>query len=438
MSKTFCPLAWTSQAIRNNGDVRICCQANITENKGILRQNGTPINAAKDDLSLAVNNELMKEVRLKMLAGDWHRECFRCKNEEENNLRSKRLSELETNTYSYNDAVNDTDVNGNIDPKLITKYDIRFGNFCNLACRMCGPHDSNMWYEQWLEYHGGNGFEDTHGFVELKRNNKNKLYTHDYDWHNEDFFWNNLEKNMDNIQHIYLAGGEPLLIERHFDFLSKCVEKNLAKNIILEYNTNMSTLPPRILKLWCFFKKVIIGASIDGMGEIIEYQRWPAKWNSINKNLVKLDKLIGNSNNIQAWYATTVTVYNIWHIPEFMWWIIFDSGLDNFNNSSKSIIKHHIAHRPFKTNIKILPPDIKNKIDTHYQVWINKIKETEISDNIKNRYEKILSSIVKYMYSEDWTDRLSEFINFTTYLDNARNQNIINLIPEYGDLFNDK
>lgn len=437
MSKTFCPLAWTSQAIRNNGDIRICCQANITKNKGILRNNGTPLNAAKDDLSSAINNELMKEIRLSMLSGEWHKECFRCKTEEENNLRSKRISELEINEYSYENALKDTDTDGTISPNLITKYDIRFGNFCNLACRMCGPHDSSMWYEQWLEYHGGIGFQDTHGFVELKRNEKNKLYSDDYNWYESDVFWNNLEKNINNIHHIYLAGGEPLLIEKHFVFLSKCVERGVAKNIILEYNTNLTTLPPRITNLWTKFKNVYIGASIDGYGKVLEYQRWPAKWDSVYKNLNKLNELMSVNNNIKAWYSTTITIYNIWHIPEFMWWILFDSNLVILNESTNSIIKHHIAHRPIKTNIKILNINIKNKITNHYSIWSGKIDKTELNQNMKNRYKQILNSILKYMNSEDWTDKLPEFINFTSYLDRVRNQKILEIVPDYKDLFNE-
>ena len=58
--------------------------------------------------------------------------------------------------------------------------ELNFGNLCNLACRMCGPTDSHTWYEQWLGYHGGDGFQDTHGYVKLEQNNKSRLSTTDY------------------------------------------------------------------------------------------------------------------------------------------------------------------------------------------------------------------------------------------------------------------
>jgi alpha-tubulin suppressor-like RCC1 family protein len=36
MTNTYCPIPWIFQAVRNNGDVRICCQANVTKNQATL------------------------------------------------------------------------------------------------------------------------------------------------------------------------------------------------------------------------------------------------------------------------------------------------------------------------------------------------------------------------------------------------------------------
>ena len=67
MSDTFCPIPWNFQAVRNNGDIRICCQANQTKNEGVVRkEDGTPYNAGVDDMSKARNATLMKEVRKNM------------------------------------------------------------------------------------------------------------------------------------------------------------------------------------------------------------------------------------------------------------------------------------------------------------------------------------------------------------------------------------
>ena len=92
MSCTFCPLPWNSLNLRNNGDLRICCNTNsYTKNRGIMRkEDGTPYNAGKDDWQEARNAELLKEVRVSMMKGEWHAECERCRQEEHSHQKAGR------------------------------------------------------------------------------------------------------------------------------------------------------------------------------------------------------------------------------------------------------------------------------------------------------------------------------------------------------------
>ena len=436
MTTTFCPIPWIFQAVRNNGDIRICCQANVTENQGVVRKpDGSPFNAGIDDMAQARNADLMKDVRKNMLAGVWSSECGRCKQEEESGLNSRRQYELEIWKFSVSDAAELTNEDGSIKESKLKYYDLRFGNLCNLACRMCGPTDSHTWYEQWVEYHGSNSYKDTHGTVSLVRNPNGRLSTTDYDWHNSESFWQQIENNIPNIEHVYMAGGEPMMIERHYEFLQKCIDMEHASKMILEYNTNMTNLPNRVLNMWSKFKQVRVGASIDGMGNILEYQRWPIKWNQAYKNLQKLDEYAQNNNNIRSWLAFTVTAYNVWHVPEFMWWKIKDSGFKKINSTSKNpIITHHVAHGPKRMNIKILPTDLKISLKDHYDIWLSKF-ETECSPPIFNNAKQILNSILKYANSADMSSSLPEFVKYTRYLDQARTQSIVEMAPQYTSLF---
>ena len=60
MSKTFCPIPWIFQAVRNNGDVRVCCQANATKNQGVVRHpDGRSFNAGRDSMDEARNLSLI-------------------------------------------------------------------------------------------------------------------------------------------------------------------------------------------------------------------------------------------------------------------------------------------------------------------------------------------------------------------------------------------
>lgn len=434
---TLCPIPWKFQAIRNNGDIRLCCQANITKNQGILKKDdNTNFNAKDDNLLEAFNSTLLKQVRLNMLNGVWSDECGRCKIEEESNIKSRRQSELEIWNFDHKEAKENTNNDGTTNLKPIY-YDLRFGNFCNLKCRMCGPTDSNQWYEEWEEFHQEDGFYDTNGKVVLNKDSKGRLFTNVFDWHASNTFWEQIFETISNLRHVYMAGGEPLLIERHYEFLETAIKLGYSKNIILEYNTNITVLPEKVINMWTKFKKVKLGLSIDGFGNVFEYQRYPASWTKILNNLQKIDDLIKNHKNINAWLATTITNYNVYHLPDFLMWKL-SSNLDNIKMSkSKPIITYHMQHQPYRTCIQSLPIKEKNKIELHYENFLMSVmQDDKINSVYKENITQILQSIINFMYKEDRSKYWDEFIRFTNFLDKSRNQSIKKVVPYFD--FNDK
>ena len=46
-----------------------------------------------------------------------------------------------------------------------------------------------------------------------------------------DKFWEQMSSIKSKIDRLYLIGGEPMMIHRHFKFLEECVESGDAKNI---------------------------------------------------------------------------------------------------------------------------------------------------------------------------------------------------------------
>lgn len=427
MPDTFCPIPWIFQAVRANGDIRVCCQANVTKNKGVIRKSdGTAYNAGVDEMQDARNADLMKDMRINMLNGVWSNECVRCQSEEENGLNSRRQYEKNNwPDFTLETAVTQTKSDGSIDIDAtpVEYYDLRFGNFCNLKCRMCGPTDSDAWYDDWIKLTGKNKFKDTSGEIEIKLVG-NKLCATEFDWPSYEPFWEQLEANAHNIKHVYFAGGEPMLIERHYDFLEKCIENGSAKNMIVEYNTNMSTMPSRVLKLWESFKQVRVGASVDGMGSVLEYQRHPAKWNKIYKNLKLLDS---TSPNIIGWLAFTVTAYNVNHMIDFMKWKLTESGFQKINSTKKKpIITYHVAHQPHHLNIRVLPEEMKKEITQRFEDFVKWVKDNNLNDNVVAQAESIKNGVCKYMNSESYYNEYWEqFIDYTKKLDNIRNESLL-------------
>lgn len=436
MSNTFCPIPWIFQAVRNNGDVRICCQANVTKNRGVVRKpDGTSYNAGRDSMEEARNADLMTAVRKNMLEGRWSDECGRCRTEEESGLRSRRLYEHDNWDYSLEDAKQVTNSDGTINTSQtpLIYYDLRFGNLCNLKCRMCGPTDSHSWYEDWLQLYGGDGFNDTHGYVKLEKNSKGRLYTSNYDWHTSEKFWDHIESNIPNMQHVYMAGGEPLMIERHYDFLQKCIDMGKSQQIGIEYNTNMTNLQPRVLDLWKEFKDIRIGASVDGIGKVVEYQRFPAKWPMILKNLKIIDSL---DSNVRAWLACTVTTLNVFHIPEYMKWKIKESGFKKINSGKRlPVITIHVAHSPDTACIQTLPLEMKQLVREQYDNFKDWLINEDLPQHVEHGAMSILNNIVAFMMKEDKSHKWDWFCTYTKQLDKLRNQNILDVVPEYESYF---
>ena len=285
----LCPIPWMSQSYRANGDVRICCQAQHGPTGGILKdEEGNIINAKSADLDDLRNSPLAKEIRLSMLKGERHPECVRCHTEEDAGIRSRRHVEnelwikggwkqiREQDKFTWDYLREHTSEDGTIDTSAIPNkfMDVRFGNLCNLKCRMCGPTDSNQWYDDQVKL-WGDTYKDSHGIVKLIPNEKGKHQpeVNVYDWHDSEQYWVQMEKQIPFVKKLYIVGGEPLMIDPHYTFLQKCVDKGYAKDIVVEYNSNLTNIPQRAWNIWKHFRKIGIGASIDAIGDLNRYIR---------------------------------------------------------------------------------------------------------------------------------------------------------------------
>lgn len=441
MTDKFCPLPWIFQSVRNNGDVRVCCQANSSKSKGIYRKkDGTPYNAKFDSLESSRNSDLAKEIRKSMLENKEHEACIRCDREDRSGVVSRRNYENKAwkDTFNFEDAKKLTKSDGSInsDEIPIKYYDLRFGNLCNLKCRMCGPADSSQWFSDWVETWNKTHFNDSHGKVELiKKKNRWVAKHDDYNWFRTDYFWNQIDSNIQNIEHIYVAGGEPLLISEHYQLLQHCIDLGYAKNITVEYNTNLTNVPNKAYGIWANFKNIRIGASIDCIGKVNDYIRNPSKFDFISANLHKLDK---SSGNYSVWIACTVQIYNIAYLTDFMKWVLQQNFNNVQKNKSKPFLTTHPLHKPPFLNIKALPLHtkkwIRSKFDEFYPWLENYIDENNVSSEWADAYrtgsKRLLESYYDLMMKEDWSNQLDDFWKYTDRLDEVRNESFKDVMPD--------
>lgn len=398
--------------MKPNGDLRICCQSRQGPNKGLLRdETGRVYNLNRDGLMSARNADLVKEVRLSLLKGEKHPECKRCWDEEAAGMKSRRLQTFEY-MNRYEEVLKITQPDGSIpEDTPYYDYDVRFGNLCNLKCRMCGPTDSSMWYEDHFKMYG-ELFNDS-----------------EMSWYERPEIWEDFDTQMKNIKYMFIIGGEPTLIQKHFEFLQKCVDLGYAKDLWLEYSTNVTNIQQKYLDIWSHFKHVHLGCSVDGVGRVNDYIRFPSKWKAIDRNLSRLND---RPDNMRVVLQYTVNAYNVYYLDEIYRW-----NAQNYN----FVISPHTLYRPTYLSTTIFPLEIKQKIADKLRAFypwiIENNPKSERQDKSTDRIIKRIDSHINFMMSEHRPQELVEFWDATRKLDEIRKESIEDSLPELYDLIKD-
>lgn len=446
-SNTFCVLPWIHLSTRPNGHMRVCCTANAssvgaTNDKkwggevGILKNDdGKPANLNHTDLMSGWNNGYMKDVRSKMLKGDVPHSCTKCFKEESAGHRSKRNWETEywAKRIDINKLIAETSEDGSVPPSIYY-VDLRLGTKCNLKCVMCSPHDSSLWVSDWNKLYPQ--IENKQLKETMVWNNKGKVDGASYDWHRDNpEFWEQLYSQIPHMQQLYFAGGEATIIEEHYTFLEECIRRGEAHHIELRYNSNGIELPDRLFKIWEHFKLVRYHFSMDSFGGMNEYIRHPTNWETIEKNLRRLDE---TGKHVEVTIACAVQMLNMFYIPDFIKWKLGQ----NFKKINPwplgaGLINYHFVYHPGHLNVKVFPKEFKQKIHAKYEEFYKWLIENYRSDAefMSNAYGlKRLAGMVSFMEAEDWSNRMPEFQEYITKMDGIRGTSFVETFPEMAEL----
>jgi organic radical activating enzyme len=445
-SPSLCVLPWIHLATRPNGDMRICCVANASGAEsgdytvGLVKmEDGQPANFAKDLPTEAFNNDYMKSVRKTMLAGEVPASCLKCYEEEQQGIASKRIWETGTwhleEQLDIQELIRETEEDGTV-PYKLQYLDLRLGHTCNLKCVMCSPHDSSLWVSEHKKIMP----MFVSPLIKKQMDWKPELFNNQ--WHENPEFWEQIYDQIPNIKQLYFAGGEPLLIKEHKMFLKEIIKRGYANKISLRYNTNGILVNEEIIKIWEQFKKVKVGVSLDGIGNRVEYIRYPTDFAAVEENLRRLDN---TKDNIRINIALAVQILNIKHIPDFIKWKVTSNFKKiNFDTNAAGqlagggLVGVHLLWIPTWLSLRVLPEEDKKEVRKLFEelrewLWDNYSRDDEFW--ITNPYGwRRWEGILDWMDAEDHTNLLPDFQEYINTLDRQRGTDAKTTFPELRHL----
>lgn len=216
------------------------------------------------------NSEHMKSVRRRMMAGEMLPECEVC--------NDKLLNTAVYRTYfdhlfghKYLQVIKETDASGYTTMKPVS-WDYRFSNLCNFKCRMCGDMLSSAWETEQRQHNMVDWTNPNNSWMipEVK-----KQIEQFQEAQIEAEFSKAVEEH--SVEEVYWVGGEPLMYEQHWRYMTRIIELGDGPNVYARYNTNLSRINYKGVNLYRDILARIrdwqVCASLDGTGAIGEYIR---------------------------------------------------------------------------------------------------------------------------------------------------------------------
>lgn len=295
-------------------------------------------------------NPDVKKIQLDLLNDVATPACQKCWDLEDQGLESDRLIQNRNFDYQTNRDIKLIEQDCREGKNSLQSVKIWTSRKCNGACVVCGPNFSTTWGS----------------LKNLSTDDKTKSFDdlNDIDW--------------SNLKQVSLIGGEPLYEPRNFEIMQKLIDHNNTNCFVTMVTNGSVKLKESQIDLLSNLTNLNFCLSIDGVGPIHEYLRWPLKWDQLEKNIE-----LYRSLNIDICASYTISNMNILYYNETVKW--FKDNNIRYN--------HNLVTRPAWFNINSLPLKIKEKInsdlfsdhqahhDTFFNLFLMKIKE---QDDLKN------------------------------------------------------
>jgi uncharacterized Fe-S cluster-containing radical SAM superfamily protein len=358
-----------------DGTAKPCCDS---------QKEFTDIDLKSTNIDDAFNSDEYKKLRMDMIndvENDYCKACYDLEKQDIKSSRDKWNEHHKVHFYRIKETITKTDFSGEVSPDFVS-LDLRPSNICNFKCRTCNDAFSTKWQEEKADFY------KTNEIIE-KVSSVNKI---------------NFKLNQDSIKNIeilYFAGGEPFVLEEHFELLESIKDK---KNISIMYNTNLSILKYKgktIFERLMDFRNVHFSISIDGLNEIGEFVRTGFDTKVFKENLLVLKSAIDHYKNISYDFQYTCSVLNSFNFFEFLEELGEEQELINFHYVQYPFWYNTINFDIAKNNtIELFEKNIKNikseKLKNSILQYLEYLKNSKVSDEDKINAQKHLTQNVTH------------------------------------------
>jgi hypothetical protein len=316
---------------------------------------GLELNNSQTACCLLPTGHDIKKIRAKMLDGQRPTECAKCWHNEDSGIKSDRQVKNETLSFLQNVTIQSLLEDCEQDRYGVKMLKIDTSSTCNATCVTCGSGSSSAW-----------------GALERKNN-----IVPENNWripYDEFTQW----LDYSDIKAVSFRGGEPFLSPTNFDILDQILKHNNTECFVSFVTNGSFDLTDRQKHTLSKFKKVNFCFSIDGIGPVFEYMRYPLSWNKILNNIKW-----ARDNNIDVGVSYTLSNINLWYHAQTTAWFR-EQGINFLTNS---------VYTPTHFQPSALPESIKDII-TDRDPDIAKLLGTHTDQDDQN-YQRFLMEIQK-------------------------------------------
>lgn len=349
----FCNSPWYELHIYWDGSLGICCQ----ESHKLYNDNQPQYNVATMSIRDWFNSDPVRQFRKDMSGTTRQSACTRCYVEEEFGGTSRRHKSnqksvifTKTNfTESYQQSPGYPNfelsrLNHGAYDGLPIDLHIDLGNYCNLACKMCGPQASSVIAAQ-----------------EVKWGNRAAQQYVGTDWTRDEAVWSRVLDELasiPNLNNIHFMGGETLITRRFEDFVDYMIARGRT-DLHFSFVTNGTTFNESLLNKLKHFKRVGIEVSIETVTDHNAYQRQGTNTAQVLKNIDRyLEYCNGDTITLTARPAISALTIGYYHT------------LLQYCIERKIIVKSLWVRNPEFLNPQILPDTIKQEYILNYKKLI--------------------------------------------------------------------